>query len=266
MATEIQSFEEDVLEKSRTVPVLVDFWAPWCGPCRILGPVLEKLASEQSGRWELVKINTDEHQDLSVQYGIRGIPAVKLFVDGKVVNEFTGALPEHALRAWLDDAIPSETGLRLQDASDRFFAGDHAAARSILKEVLAADPDNAQARVLFAATNVWNDAEQSATALEGVEVTDPNLIQIAEAVKEIAGVLAAELPDGPGRESFSAAVDSVKAGKFDAASEALIKSLNVDRNYDDDRARKLGVAMFTLLGREHPATKAHRRMFDMALY
>ena len=94
------------MEVSHKKPVLVDFWAPWCGPCRVLGPTLEKLAKESKGAWRLVKINADKHPGLTQQYGVKGIPAVKLFVDGAVVNEFVGALPEHAVRQWLAEAIP----------------------------------------------------------------------------------------------------------------------------------------------------------------
>lgn len=100
-------FQQEVIDKSHTKPVLVDFWAPWCGPCRILGPTLEKLARESEGGWRLVKINTDTHQDLARRYHVRGIPAVKLFVDGEVHDEFVGALPEHDVRQWLSRALPA---------------------------------------------------------------------------------------------------------------------------------------------------------------
>ncbi|MEX0600785.1 MAG: thioredoxin [Rhodothermales bacterium] len=101
-------FQKDVIEKSFNKPVLVDFWAPWCGPCRVLGPTLEKMAREAGGSWRLVKINTDKYPEFARRYGVRGIPAVKLFVDGEVADEFVGALPEHAVRDWLRNAGVSE--------------------------------------------------------------------------------------------------------------------------------------------------------------
>ena len=116
MAYEVTNFQKEVLEKSHETPVLVDFWAPWCGPCRTLGPVLEKLAGENSNAWTLAKLDTDENPEVSTQYGIRGIPAVKLFVDGQVVNEFTGALPEYAVRQWLDEALPSKAKKHMAQA------------------------------------------------------------------------------------------------------------------------------------------------------
>lgn len=267
MATEMRSFKEDVLDKSRSTPVLVDFWAPWCGPCRVLGPTLEKVAAEQPDRFALVKINTDEHPDLSMQYGIRGIPAVKLFVNGTVANEFTGALPEHAFRAWLDEAIPSESQARFSDARELFIAGNHSGARKILDEILAGDPEHVEARVLIAAISVWDDPDAATRALAELDIADPGLSQLAESVSQVANSLSSSaLPEGAGKELFRTTLSKLSAGEFDEAMATLIQVLTIDRYYDDDHPRKLGVAVFTLLGPEHPVTRKHRRMFDMVLY
>jgi putative thioredoxin len=107
MADIAARFQEDVIEKSHTKPVVVDFWAPWCGPCRTLSPVLDKLAKESQGAWRLVKINTDKHPQLAQRYNVRGIPAVKLFVDGAIADEFVGARPEAFVHEWIEPHLPA---------------------------------------------------------------------------------------------------------------------------------------------------------------
>jgi thioredoxin len=106
MSYEVHDFETQVLQRSKQRPVLVDFWAPWCAPCRTLGPVLEKMAAQANSRWELVKVNTEENQELAAAYNIASIPAVKLFVNGEVVDEFVGALPEREIRRFIEKPLP----------------------------------------------------------------------------------------------------------------------------------------------------------------
>ena len=179
MAYDVTNFQKEVLEKSHETPVLVDFWAPWCGPCRVLGPVLEKLAGENGNAWTLAKLNTDENQEVSMQYGIRGIPAVKLFVDGQVVNEFTGALPEHSVRQWLAEALPSEGKKRLTQAEAALDANQPDVAELLLRAVLADEPDNTKARLLLAQVLAFSNPAEAADLAQGM-AAEPGLMQIRD--------------------------------------------------------------------------------------
>ena len=261
-------FQTDVVEASRERPVLVDFWAPWCGPCRVLGPTLDKLAAEAEGRWALVKVNTDEASGLMTRYGIRGIPAVKLFVDGAVAAEFTGALPEHVLRQWLDEHVPSPGRAHERAAAQAWEAGDRATARAELEAALA-EPEATtaawapDARARLARLLVFDDADRARELIADVHTPE------AEAVRT---VLAAEardasaLPDGPARPSVVAAHEALRTGDLDATLGHLVDAIRADRYYDDDGARKLAVALFQTLGEAHPVSKAHRPAFNMSLY
>lgn len=264
MALEVADFDEEVLEKSHESPVLVDFWAPWCGPCRVLGPILDKLAAENTGEWLLAKLNTDEYPEISMRYEIRGIPAVKLFVEGEVISEFTGALPEYQVRKWLDENIPSADNSSLAHAASLVGEGRFSEAQVLLEDL-----DGNDARVLLARLIVFTDPVRASDLLVSVEVTDFDTRSIKDAVDEVASVLALDetsLPDGPGRETFSRVVSHLRSGQFDEAASGLISVLKTDRLYGDDAARKLGIALFVLLGPDDAVTQKHRRVFDMYLY
>lgn len=271
MAYEVEDFETDVIEASENTPVVVDFWAPWCGPCRQLSPILESLAAEQDD-WSLVKVNVDEHGSEARQYGVRGIPAVKLFVDGEVTAEFTGAKPKHAVQSWLENNVPSEEKSRIEKAAAALEEGNHEDAEHLLWPVLEEDPEHDEAQVLMGRALAFRDPRRARALVDAADVSKPTLRQIREAVQTVADLLERaesmpdSLPDGTGKEAYGAALEALRQRDFNTALDGFIEVVRTNRDYDDDGARKACVALFTLLGEQHPATQEYRRTFDMALY
>lgn len=266
---ELQDFQQDVITASQARPVLVDFWAPWCGPCRTLGPILEKLAAEQADLWTLVKINTDQHPAVSAQFGVRGIPAVKLFVEGNVVDEFTGALPEYAIRQWLEKALPSEAKQRLAEAEHALLTDDPERAEALLEQVLAEEPTHPKARILLAQVVLFDNPGRAETLAQATAAVEPSYLMQGEAVRTLAALLQQnpdDLPAGEGRGAYARGLEALKTQDFDAALTAFIEVVRTDRYYADDAARRACVALFNLLTPEHPMTRKHRRTFDMWLY
>jgi len=262
---DVADFEKDVLVASHTKPVLVDFWAPWCGPCRQLGPVLEKLAAEERAGFTLAKVNTDENQTVAAQFGIRGIPAVKLFVDGKVTDEFVGALPEREVRAWLRRALPSEAHRRYEAAHAALAAGHRNEAEALLEQALALEPGDAPASLLLAKLVLFKDPRRAGELAHARGVSSGDV----EAIDALSALLVkgppADLAEGAGRESYVAAVKALPRD-LDGAMAALVDSVRRDRNYGDDLARRTLLMLFTVLGNEDELTRKHRRALEMALF
>ena len=263
-------FPKDVIERSRTVPVLVDFWAEWCGPCKVLGPVLEKLAGEQSDRWAFVKLDTEAHPQIAARYGIRSIPNVKLFVDGEVVDEFVGALPEPSVVEWIRKAMPSRFRAQLAEAKRMMSNSAAGPALEILRPIVAAEPDNDEALVLTARAVLFSDSDQAATIVNPVELGSPHYDE-AEAIGTLASMFARvddppPLPQSPVRERYLQAIGSARAGDFKTALEGFIDVVRKERKYDDDGSRKGCIAIFNLLGNDHELTKRFRAALSSALY
>ncbi len=270
MAIEVKDFQKDVIEKSKEVPVLVDFWADWCGPCKILGPVLEKLAAESNGDWELAKVDTDKNQQLATQYGIRGIPNCKLFSKGKVINEFTGALPEHHVRVWLKKSIPGKFADQIEKAKKLLADGSITDARVILENVLAGDMNNSDVKALLSKILLFENPKEAIRLAETVESTS-DYYELAESVKSIWELLEKQtnpdlLPDSQIKNSYLSAINEIKKQNFDSALEKFIDIIRNDRQYDDDGSRKACIAIFRYLGEEHNITRKHRKDFGSALY
>jgi len=263
---DVADFEQEVLAASHERPILVDFWAPWCGPCRQLGPVLEMLSEEEGAGFTLAKLNTDENQTVAANYGIQGIPAVKLFVDGEVVDEFVGALPEPQVRDWLAAAIPSETRRLVEAARSAFDAGAREDAAALLEEALVMEPSNANAALLLAKLIVFDDAARA----EALSHTSGAAFADAEAIEAIARLrlqgAEPDLPDSPGREAYLQAIESLGGGDLDAALGELIDSVRRDRHFQDDLPRRTLIYLFNVLGDRHELTKKHRRALELALF
>lgn len=186
-ATE-QTFQQEVLERSKQTPVVVDFWAAWCGPCRVLGPTLEKLAAEANGEWVLAKVDVDRNQTLAAAFGIQGIPAVRAFKDGREVAEFVGALPEPQVREWLKQLGPSKGDLLFEQAQTAEGRGDMQAAADAYQQALNEEPArmDAKAGLARAELALRTSADGDEAALRGRLESDPGDLDAAKALADLA--------------------------------------------------------------------------------
>ena len=256
-------FQQQVIEASRQVPVLVDFWAPWCGPCKSLGPILEKLAAEFGGRFILAKVNADDHQELAARYGVRGIPSVKAFANGEMVDEFTGALPEAQVREFIKAQMPSPAEPLREAAAAAQARGDTDAARAALQQALAADPDNDDASLdlaelelnaggLAAAGQILAMVADRAADARRVTALQARL-HLAEAGTGLdAAALARALAANPADLEARLQLANAQAlhGEYRAALEHLLEIVRRDRQFGDDVGRKTMLTLFALLAKE----------------
>lgn len=276
----VADFDQKVIALSHRVPVLVDFWAPWCAPCRTLKPILEKLAAEYGGRFLLAKVNSDENQELAVRYGVRSIPAVKAFANGELVDEFMGALPEGRVREFIDALVPSAgEPLRLQADAAR-TRGDDAAAERLLAEALERDPKHETAQLdlaqLYADSGRLAEAHRLLDALsdrarDGARVSALrarlDLLERAPAAAD-AGALEARLAANPADLEARLDLANLLAARQDFAPALanLIELVRRDRTYGDDAGRRTMIQIFDLLGSDHDLVRRYRRELATALH
>jgi len=265
---ELKDFERDVLEASRHVPVLVDFWAPWCGPCKMLGPVVEKLAARAGGQWKLVKVNTEAHPVIATEYGISSIPNLKLFHHGKVIDELPGFLPEAQLQQWIEGALPSPNAQAIAEARELLDAGKVREAAVLLEPVVAAAPGNERARVFLAEAVLVDQPARAVELLAGVH-EDSDFFTQATAMREVAGLCGlpiGKLPAGKGQTGYVAARAALDRRDYAAVMEGVITSLGESGRYADGAAGRLGKAIVKLLGIRHPVIDRCYRRFSSLLY
>lgn len=270
MNYDTNNFQKDVIEQSYTIPVLVDFWAEWCAPCRILGPVLERLAEKYKDQWKLVKLNTDVFPDIANEFGIRGIPNVKLFHKGKVINEFTGALPEHMIEDWLRKSIPSKFSEMIDKAKKLLAEGKVEDAKIILEQVHNGDINNGEVKILLAKILVYENPKEALRLVESAQLSN-HTVELAEAISTMGQLFEKlqntnELEDNPVKALYIDAIKDMKEKKFESALEKFIEVIRDNKAYDDEGARKACIAIFKYLGEEHETTLNYRRDFSRALY
>jgi len=272
-----ENFEQVVIHGSMERPVLVDFWASWCQPCQMLMPVLAKLAEEYQGRFILAKVNTEEQQAVAAQFGIRSIPDVRLFHGGREVDGFTGALPESAIREFLDKHIPRESDSTVEQAMQALAAGDTASAITALEAAAAADPDNPRIPVALAQTHMtagdWEAAKAALDRLPASEQDQPEVARLlgqlhfaseappAQDLPELEARLAADENDSEAR--YRLAMGLVLQQRFEQAIEHLLTLMRKDRQYGDDAARKALLRLFDMLGDDPLAQDGRRRLFNL---
>ena len=267
----------EVIEASSRVPVLLDFWASWCQPCHALMPVLAKLAEEYEGRFLLGKLNTEEEQDIAAQFGIRSIPTVKLFRDGQPVDEFMGALPEQAVREFLDRHLPRESDAQVDAARQRLQDGDAAGALALLEAACEADPGNARVTIALAeAQAASGDAEAAGATLDSLPADEKDTPEVDALRSRL--YFAAQAADSPAPAELESRLESntddhdarlqlathrIANGDYEAAMELLLELMQKDREFGDDAGRNGLVKLFTLLGDDPLVGKYRRRMASL---
>ncbi|MDA8389479.1 MAG: thioredoxin [Gammaproteobacteria bacterium] len=275
----LESFETDVLTRSRSVPVLVDFWAAWCGPCKMLMPILAKLAEDYQGRFFLAKVNSDEQQELAARYGIRSLPTIKLFSNGETVGEFVGVQPERSIRALLDRYIARPSDRLVHEALEAETRGEVTDAIQILRRAHGEDAANDRAiahlgRMLLE-QGAGAEAEQILAKISAAGRADPDLAPlltrlefvrmtvVAPPLAELEKRVQAQPGDMQARQWLGARY--LLAGRYEAALEQWLTMVRENRQFGNDAGRKALLAAFNLLGGKGDLVRKYRNLLSLAL-
>jgi putative thioredoxin len=267
---DVTNFEEEVIAGSYKIPVLVDFWAEWCGPCRVLGPILERLSQQARGRWTLKKVNVEEFQDVATEYNVKGIPVVKLFKNGHPVAEFTGALPEIQVENWLKKNLPSRNDENAEQAFLFLDNGNTDKAKFLLEEILKDEPDHPISAFYLGQILLFENPE-TAAALFSISGKDPHFMDHSGYLKKLALLIKSKdqhdlFADHPVKPLFLEAIQALSRQDFDLALQRFIEVIMKNKSYENESAREACIALFYYLGTDHELTRKFRRRFDMALY
>ena len=271
------NFDEVVVQGSHQQPVIVDFWADWCGPCKTLMPLLAKLMDEYQGKVILAKVNSDENQDLATQYGVRSLPTVKLFKQGAAVDEFMGALPESQVRDLLDRHVERESDKIHAAGMQAFSLGETQQAIELLQQANTMDPGRAViATDLAKLLAESGESEQAEALLNALPLDERGKPEVASLLARLQfSSEAQDLPDtaslekaseeGDLKSLYQLAMRKISEGDYELAMDKLLTIMQKDRKFEDDIGRKTLLKIFDMLG-DDPLVEAYRRKMFNFLY
>ncbi len=275
-----QDFDEVVIRGSQGQLVIVDFWAPWCQPCQVLKPLLEKLAYEYEGQFLLAMVNADDAQQLSLNYGVRGIPSVKAFLDGQVVDEFSGALAEPDVREFLERNIPTAASKLVAEAKALLDQGDVDSALKSVNEALSLAPEHAKAAVIKAGILLnRRDVDEAGAILDSLrgDILDDSLTKVLKArltfARQAQGLPGIEVlkrvaqqGDNPLQAKLDLAALYVVTENYDRALNELLDVMKKDAMFAEGAARKNMLVIFDILGSDSDLAQQYRRLMASALH
>lgn len=260
------NFKEKVLDRSFEIPVVVDFWAAWCNPCRVLGPVITEMSEEANGAWELVKVDTEANQEIAKEYNIYSIPNVKMFYQGEAIAEFSGALPKHQINSWLNEHLPNPAKDNLHDLLKKVRSAPSTENLLTLETFTKNNPAIFEAELYHnwfravrhpEAINQWAAQQSSNPSYQGE-------LQDVKALAELA------LTQAEGSEGFVDAykkgVNALKELNIEEGMSQLVKTVMFNKGFHNELPRRAMISLFHLMGEGHALTKKYRPHFSMALY
>jgi putative thioredoxin len=268
------TFEQDVIQKSYEVPVVVDFWAAWCGPCRMLGPILERLAAEPGSNFVLAKLDVDSNPNISMQFRVQGIPAVKAFKDGQVVNEFVGAQPEPRVRDFLCQIAPNESELSLEMANKLLAGRKWQQAEERFSQLLAENGPSPEARLGLAKALIGQGKAAQANSILEELLSVPaqmgpaeKLLPLVDYLKMVEGRDSdANLEMTPVEAQYRQTARLFGQGKLAPALDGLLDVLRHNKDYRKGKVREVMLGIFEFLGSADPLTNPYRQEMASILF